>query len=428
MKSLSFRFKRRYLIAVLIVTGAGVTFWLPLAGVIPLVAALVLTLLPGNGTRSGIADLGRLMNQVGEGKLGSRMPHELNDTVIESIRIDTNSALDQTETTFREILGGMEASANGRVWRRLQDTGLHGIFKRVLEQMQEMFDQLNGAQESVAREALLSRIFLRSERGLSMAIQHVNGSLSEVGNQAARSNSMSTKFAESALSMSSAAEHMSGVLGSAHNSARQGVQALDELVSKTETINKITDHIDSIARQTNLLALNAAIEAARAGEFGRGFAVVADEVRMLADQAQRSVEEIAEVISAMTAAMNIATSQIGELSQSVAGSRETADKFREKLAGSAGSAQQVSELSELIGNGARAMEDSMKLIALAQKARADANLLIHGEEVNTQTLTEMELQAVQIVSERNWMQGGSDRDALIEIYDRLFSSIEEQMN
>ena len=427
MKSLSFHFERRYLIALLIIGGAGGSFWMPIAGLVPLAIALLLTLLHSNAKSTELEDLGQLMSQVGEGNLGSRMVHKLSNPIIESIRIDTNSALDQTETAFREIIGGMEACSDGRIWRRQQVTGIHGIFKRVLEQMQEMFDQLNQSQESIAREALLSRIFLRSEHGLSIAIKHVSGILSEVGNHAAKSESMSTNFAASALNMSSAAERMSSALGSAHDSARQGEEALDELVSKAEAINEITGHIDSIARQTNLLALNASIEAARAGENGRGFAVVADEVRKLADQAQHSVEDIAEAINAMTVAMNIATAQIGSLSKSVAESRATANEFKNELAGSAGSAQQVSELAESTGKGTRAMEDSMRLVALAQKARADANLIIHGEEVNTLSLTEMELKAVKIAGERKWVQGGPDRDALIAIYDKLFSSIEEQM-
>ena len=427
MKSLSFRFERRYLIALLVAAGAGAAFWMPWAALLPLAVATILVLMPARADQSGLAELDQLMAQVGEGKLSGRLPHEFSDPVLESIRVDINSALDQTETAFREILGGMDACTSGRTWRRLQATGLHGIFRSVLEQMQEMFDQLNGAQESIAREALLSRIFLRSERGLSMAIEHVGGKLDEVGGNAAESETMAARFAESASSMSEAASRMSGALGHAHDSAEEGVSALAELVAKADAINEITSHIDNIAKQTNLLALNAAIEAARAGESGRGFAVVADEVRKLADQAQHSAEEIAEAISAMSAAMNVATAQIGSLSESVGGARTTADEFGAELAGSAGSAQQVSELAQSIGEGARAMDGSMKLVGLAQKARADANLIIHGEEVNTMTLSEMERRALHIASERKWVKGGPDRDALIEIYDSLFASIEDQM-
>jgi len=429
MKSLSSRFDRRHAASVLALAGAGLAFLTPWAALVGAVLATVLWWLPAAGSgQSPLAQLNLLARDIGRGELKERLPRAFADPVLESIRVDLNSALDQTETAFREILGGMDASANARPWRRLQTTGLHGIFRRVLEQVQLMLDQVDAAQESVAREALLSRIFVRSEKGLSMAIERVGATLGEVGSDAGQSESLAGSFAATARAMSSAAERMSTALGAAHTMAGQGVSALAELEDKAGAINRITEHIDGIAKQTNLLALNAAIEAARAGETGRGFAVVADEVRKLADQAQRSAEEIAEAISAMSGAMKSATGQIGSLSDSVSEAKETTEEFVVNLSGSAESAGQVSELAAVIGTGAKTMEASVNLVALAQKARADANLIIHGEEIDTRSLSEMEQAAVRIAHDRKWIKGGADREALIEIYDQLFSTIEKQMH
>ncbi|WP_160684156.1 methyl-accepting chemotaxis protein [Clostridium sp. C2-6-12] len=70
---------------------------------------------------------------------------------------------------------------------------------------------------------------------------------------------------------------------------------LREAIEKSKSVEQIktlSEAILQITSQTNLLALNASIEAARAGEAGKGFAVVAQEIGKLAEDSEKTVNEI----------------------------------------------------------------------------------------------------------------------------------------
>ncbi len=129
----------------------------------------------------------------------------------------------------------------------------------------------------------------------------------------------------------------------------ESATAMKTLDSRSQEIEDIVSMIKGISSQTNLLALNAAIEAARVGEHGKGFAVVADEVRKLAEQSERSVGQISELIKEIQNEIQVAVRSLeqgtNEVQQGMAISDATGQLLSEILQATQNVTNQIQEVS-----------------------------------------------------------------------------------
>lgn len=109
---------------------------------------------------------------------------------------------------------------------------------------------------------------------------------------------------------------LNNIVGSMHSMGGQMgdmTNSMSGLSEKADSINTFVSTITKISDQTNLLALNAAIEAARAGDAGRGFSVVADEVRTLANETNKSANEVAELVGNIITSTKNAVDRVEDL-------------------------------------------------------------------------------------------------------------------
>ncbi len=162
-----------------------------------------------------------------------------------------------------------------------------------------------------------SEVLTDAIRGITQSMNDIQLGVSQQAEDSQKCLEQMDGLSKKIVDVSSKTEEINVIANKTKVSIEQGIQSIqtldvktkstteitskfignmEELESKSKTINYIVKTINDIATETNLLALNASIEAARAGAAGYGFQVVAEEIRKLADQSMGAVNEIESLI------------------------------------------------------------------------------------------------------------------------------------
>jgi methyl-accepting chemotaxis protein len=304
--------------------------------------------------------------------------------------LDLNSAASQSGSASSQIAQTINQVASG-----------------ASEQARASFDTSNAAVELTA---IISKVGAGAAE-TSTKVDAASAALTQMASAIALASAASSDVSGVAMEASSAAERGQaavrqtvGEMARIQETVETASVSVTELGAKGERIGAIVETIDDIAEQTNLLALNAAIEAARAGEQGKGFAVVADEVRKLAERSSRATKEIADLIGevqtgteAAVKAMRAGADEVAQGTTLAEQAGRSLDEIAQAVDATQAAATRIStavEAMNVASSGVVAASDAISAIA-AQTNTAASRMTQSAETVSRS------VESIAAISEEN---------------------------
>jgi methyl-accepting chemotaxis protein len=217
-----------------------------------------------------------------------------------SARMDTNLVMEGDYFSIKEALDNIGIAISGTV-ATIQDQ-LDRLTAATAEATASISEISSGSAQVARNSGAVSANAEMSERAITQILRAMED-LSQTVNQVSLRTDQVAKLTLEANHLSQEGADMAEKAGIGMEGITTATNEVGGIITgirdQMGDIGRIVGIISDIAEQTNLLALNAAIEAARAGDAGLGFAVVAAEVKTLAQEVQKSAENIAGIIGSL---------------------------------------------------------------------------------------------------------------------------------
>ena len=219
---------------------------------------------------------------------------------IDENRADMNSRLTtRTKSELSILIGGMNDFLD-----TLQTiiTKVSDSTKTLSQSNGQIVTMVNTANTNITDSSAALEELAANMEMVSNTSDGIQDTIGDVKNQVDVLWEEANTGSQKAVQISENAKAMKNHIVKVKNLTENKISEITELLhrsiqdsEKVTKINTLSETIMNIANQTTLLSLNASIEAARAGEAGRGFAVVAGEINSLADNSEKTAQDIQHI-------------------------------------------------------------------------------------------------------------------------------------
>lgn len=195
------------------------------------------------------------------------------------------------------------------------------------------------------------------------------------------------------------------------------LEATYVLEEKSDEIDAMFDIIRQISDQTNLLALNASIEAARAGAGGKGFAVVADEIRKLADNTNKSLNDVATItqdfkkrVNEVKELMSINTQKVTQGNEILQGTVQNVTDMITDLKESGRNINEISQLTQTM------LDETKNTVHLNTKLTDSTNVTINSFNIVFDSIHQNLATSEELAGSAETLKGiAEDMNKLIQV-------------